>query len=81
MSEENELIVVYAGTTGEADFLKSLLEGAGITAFLKDEILGTMAPWYAAPGGAGAVKVVIPKRDLDIAKPILQEFLDKGSSD
>ncbi len=81
MSEENELIVVYAGTTGEADFLNSLLEGAGITAFLKDEILGTMAPWYAAPGGAGAVKVVIPKRDLDIAKPILQEFLDKGSSD
>ena len=78
MSEENELIIVYAGTTGEADFLKSLLESAGITTFLKDEILGTMAPWYAAPGGAGAVKVVIPKSHLDRAEPIVQEFLDKG---
>ena len=81
MSEEDELIVVYAGTPMDADFLKSLLERAGITAFLRDEILGTIAPWYAAPGGVGAVKVVIPKRDLDIAKPIVEEFLGQKSED
>ncbi len=78
MSEEDELIVVYAGTPIDAGFLKGLLEDAGIATFLKDEMMGSIAPWYVAPGGAGAVKVVIPKRDLDRAEPIVQEFLDKG---
>jgi len=79
MSEEKELIVVYAGTVIDAGFLKGLLEDAGITVFLKDEIMGTIAPWYVAAGGAGAVKVVIAERDLDRAKSIVQKFLDEKS--
>ncbi|MCK4261745.1 DUF2007 domain-containing protein [bacterium] len=81
MSEENDLIVVYAGTSLDANFVKSLLENHGITAFLKDEIMGDLAPWYVAPGGAGAVKIVIAKRELNKAKPIVQNFLDERSSD
>jgi hypothetical protein len=78
LSGETELVVVYAGTPTDAGFLKGLLEDAGITTFLKDEMMGSIAPWYVAPGGAGAVKVVILKRDLHKAEPIVQEFLDKG---
>jgi hypothetical protein len=81
MSEDNELIVVYAGTSIDAGFVKSLLEDAGIITFLKDEIMGSLAPWYVAPGGAGAVKVVIAKRDLDRAKSIVERFLDERFSD
>lgn len=80
MSEKNKLIIVYTGTPMDTAFLKSLLEADGITTFLKDEIMGTVAPFYVAPGGAGAVKVLIAKRDLDRAKPIIQKF-DKKSSD
>jgi hypothetical protein len=81
MSEDNELIVVYAGTSIDAGFVKGLLEDAGIITFLKDEIMGSLAPWYVAPGGAGAVKVVIAKRDLDRAKSIVERFLDERFSD
>ena len=81
MSEQRELVIVYAGTEIDAHFVKGLLEDAGITTFLKDEIMGTMAPWYVAPGGSGAVKVVIAKRDLDRAKPVVQEFLVERSND
>jgi hypothetical protein len=81
MSEDNELIVVYAGTSIDAGFVKGLLEDAGIITFLKDEIMGSLAPWYVAPGGAGAVKVVIAKRDLDRAKSIVEAFLDERFSD
>lgn len=81
MSEEKELIVVYAGTTIDAGFVKSLLEADEIRAFLKDEIMGTLAPWYVAPRGVGAVKVVIAKRDLDKAKAIVQKYLDARRSD
>ena len=81
MPEETDLVTVYAGSLLEVQLLKSLLEANEISAFLKDEILGTQAPPYAAPGGVGAIKVVIAKRDLDRAKPIVQEFLKEKQSE
>lgn len=74
MSKENDLIVIYAGTAVEAGMIQGLLEDAGIKAFLRDEILGSIAPWYVIGGGAGAVKVVVARKDLDKARPIVQEF-------
>ena len=73
--EENDLVTVHAGSLLEVQLLRSLLETEGIAVFLKDEILGTHAPAYAAAGGVGAIKVVIAKKDLDRAKLIVQEFL------
>ena len=75
MPEETDLVTIYAGSLLEVQLLRSLLETEGITVFLKDEILGTNAPAYAAAGGVGAIKVVIAKKDLDRAKLIVQEFL------
>lgn len=80
MPEESEFVVVYVGNTIEADLVKSLLEGNGITAFLRDELMGTLAPWYVTPAGASAVKVVVAREDLPLAEPILQEFLDGESN-
>lgn len=76
MSEENELIIIYAGNSITAGFLKSVLETEGIKTFLKDEIIGAIAAPYASPGGVGAVKVVIAKRDIDKAKPIMESFME-----
>ena len=69
--------VVYSGTIVQADLLKCLLEGAGIHAVLEDEFTGMIAP-YVFPGGAGAVKVVIPKSDMDRARSIVEGFLRQG---
>lgn len=77
MSDENELITVYAGNTIETHLIEGLLKDAKIATFLKDEILGELAPFYAAAGGAGAIKVVVAKRDFEKAKTIIQEFIDK----
>jgi len=73
MSETN-LVEIYAGNILEAGFIQSMLESAGINAFLKDEIMGTLIPWWAAPGGAGAVKVIISNDDLEKAKLIVAEY-------
>ena len=67
---------MFAGTPVETTVLKGLLEDAGIAAFLKDEMMGGIAPWYVAPGGAGAVKVVIANADVAKAAPIVLDFLD-----
>ena len=74
MEHEEELVVVYSTNSIEAGFLKGLLEDSGITVFLKDEFMGSIAPWYVAPGGAGPVKIVVPRTDLEKAIVIVQEF-------
>ena len=68
------LVEIYAGNILEAGIIQSMLESADINAFLKDEIMGTLIPWWAAPGGAGAVKVIISNDDLEKAKLIVAEY-------
>ena len=76
MAAENhdEPVEVFAGTAWHAGLLRSMLEDAGIEAFLKDEIIGTLSPWWAAPGGAGSVKVVVSVPDYQKAKAIVSEY-------
>jgi hypothetical protein len=80
MTDENELVIVWAGNLIGADCLKVLLENNGITVFLRDQALGMLAPWYADPGGIGAVKVTVPKSELEKAKPIIQKFLQRKTT-
>ena len=70
----DEFIIVFEGDFVNAGILKGLLMDAGIEAFLRDEHTGVLAPWTVAPGGAGAVKVVIRVSDLELAKPIVDNF-------
>jgi len=69
-----EPVEIFSGTIWETEMLKSLLEDAEIEVFLKDEITGTLAPWYTASGGAGSVKVIVSSLDYDKAKIIVDEF-------
>ena len=72
--EEPVPVIVFDGTAWEAALVKSLLEDEEIEAFLKDEIRGTYAPWQVAPGGAGAVKVVVSSEDLTRAQEVVDRF-------
>lgn len=74
MTEEYVPIEVFAGTQWEAALVKSLLENAEIEAFMKDEIRGTTMPWQVTPGGINAVKVVVAKKDVELAKQVVDEF-------
>lgn len=73
-NNENEPVVVFSGNAWQAGLLKSLLENAEIEAFLKEEIIGTLNPWWTAPGGVGSVKVVVDPTDYDKAMLIVNEF-------
>ena len=70
-----ELIEVYWGTSIDSGYIKSILEMNGIKAFLKDEAMGTIAPWYVTPAGVGAVKVVVLDNQLERAIQIMQRYL------
>jgi hypothetical protein len=69
-----ESIEVFAGNIVEVGFVQSLLDKDGIQSWLRDEVMGTLKPWYAAPGGTGAIKVLVLKADFDQAKSIVEEY-------
>lgn len=74
LSNENEPVEVFAGTSWQAEMVKSLLENLEIEAFLNDGIVGTLAPWWAAPGGAGSVRVFVSGKNYNKAKLIVGEY-------
>jgi hypothetical protein len=73
-NNEIEPVEVFSGTTLQAEMVKSLLENAEIETFLYDEIIGTLNPWWTAPGGAGAVRVFVSSLDADKARIIVSEY-------
>jgi len=75
MPQTDDFIVIHAGNAIETGFVKSLLEEYGIRTILRDEMMGMIAP-YIAPGGVGAVKVLIARSDYERARAIIDEFHD-----
>lgn len=72
MSNE-EPVVVFAGSALDARLKQSLLEANGIMSILLDENVGELAPWKAAPGGVGAVKVAVRHADVARAQALLDD--------
>jgi hypothetical protein len=66
-------VEVYTGILWEAEMVKNILENEGIEAFVNDEFIGTIAPFYITPG-LGSVKVVVSNLDFDKAKLVVAEF-------
>jgi hypothetical protein len=72
--EDIKPVEVFAGDIWETGLVKSLLEDAEIETFLQDEFRGTLAPWQVAPGGAGAIKVIVSDNDYERAKQVVEEY-------
>ena len=72
--KDNDIIEVFAGTSIDAEIVRSLLEDSDIKSFLKDDNMGTIAPWHVSAGGAGAVKIIINSNDYDKAKLIIEKY-------
>ena len=70
---EFDIVEIFSGTSWQAGMVKNLLENEGIDSYIKDEIIGTMAPWYLNPG-PGSVTVVVSSLDFDKAKVIVDDY-------
>jgi len=73
-ANRNDLTEIFSGSAIEAEMVKSILKDSEIESFLKDEYMGTIAPWQSAPGGVGSVKVLISSLDYTQAKKIVEKF-------
>jgi hypothetical protein len=71
MDRQPEFETVFTGTSAEAGLARGFLEEHGLQAYLTDDHLGTTAPYLAAGGGAGAVKVQVAGADAARARDLL----------
>ena len=55
-------------------YVKDLLENEGIIAFLKDDFIGTLVPWHAAPAGYQPVKVFVSDSNQVQAMKVVEQF-------
>ena len=79
MDDIQRLVVVATGHIGEMDLIMNILAAHNINSYLKDEIIGTVAPHIASPGGAGAVKICVVEPDVNKAKVIIEDIRSSAS--
>lgn len=68
-----EPVVVFTGHSWEAELLLNILENEGIKAYINNEVVGTLFPFYTTPG-MGAVRVVVSRPDETKAKLLVEDF-------
>jgi hypothetical protein len=71
MDRQHEFETVFTGTSAEVGLARGFLEEHGLEAYLTDDHLGTTAPYVAAGGGAGAVKLQVAGADAVRARELL----------
>lgn len=71
---DSELIVVFKGNPIDSELIKDILNDNGIMANLKNQLMGTIAPWHVSPGGFEPVEVEILAKDKEKALKLIDEF-------
>ncbi len=73
----SDLIVIFSGNPIDAEMIKEMLLDNGIPAHLKNQLMGSIAPWHVSAGGFEPVEIVIMKKDEEKARRLIDEF-NKG---
>jgi hypothetical protein len=73
MNKPDEMVTMAAGSSVQADLMKMYLEGPGISVLLHGESIGNAVPHVAAPAGAEAVRVQVPRSQEKEARFLLDQ--------
>ena len=72
--ENDELITIFSGNPVDAEMINQLLNDNNIETLIKNQLMGTLAPWQVTAGGHAPVEVVVHERDAGKAKNLIEEF-------
>ena len=74
-------IIIFTGTTTQADYLKSILQANGIPAWLQDTTIARVAPHLSAATGFRSAKVTVAPSDVERACQLLKDSLSEFSAE
>ncbi len=77
-AKQDNLIVIYSGNPIDSEIIKDILTENGIAVNLKNELMGTIAPWHVSAGGINPIELEIFAKDKEKALRLIKEF-EKGS--
>jgi hypothetical protein len=76
MPSDRDPVIMFSGNSVECAFVKSLLEGNGIHAFLQDEFMGMYYAGFAPTASPiGGVKVIVALADAEAAARLVEDYL------
>ena len=75
--EGSNLIVIFSGNGIEAEAVKEMLINHKVMANLKNELMGSIAPWHVSSGGFEPVEVQILEDDKEKALELINNFILK----
>ena len=74
--EESTFVTVFSGEAMEAEMIKQYLEANDIMAVTKNQLMGTIAPWYVSGGGSQPVDVDVMEDNKEAALALIRSFGD-----
>ncbi|WP_320018417.1 DUF2007 domain-containing protein [Labilibaculum manganireducens] len=77
--DDLDLIVIYSGNPIDSEIIKDILTENGIAVNVKNQLMGTIAPWQVSAGGVNPVELEIFARDKEQALRLINEFT-KGNN-
>lgn len=69
-----DLVVVFRGNPVDSEIIQELLTENGIMATMKNQLMGSIAPWQVSAGGFKPVEVEVLKNDREKALELINEF-------
>lgn len=76
---QDELVLIFSGNPIDSEIVKDILTDNGIAVNVKNELMGTIAPWHVSAGGINPVELQVLAKDKEMALRLINEF-NKGNN-
>ena len=76
--KDDDLILIYSGNPIDSEIIKDILTDNGIAVNVKNELMGTIAPWHVSAGGINPVELQVLAKDKEEALRLINDF-NKGN--
>ena len=76
MIDQEEIKLVFEGSSVDADFVINILKDSGISTLVKNKNMGHLFPHYATYGGFHPVKIFVKKPDFENAREIITTYFE-----
>ncbi len=70
----SNLVTVFSGNPADAEIIGEILSDNGIIANVKNQLMGSIAPWQVAAGGFEPVEIDVLQKDAEKALELINEF-------